>query len=335
MTDLDLPRWPWDTPPRVLLDRLLQQLADRLDRGPVYLLIDPAVGGEPPDIEVDAAKARRWPNGPGEAREAAWARAVCTLHTEDLDDPELEFPYLVRLTGPDDPLLPRSVEWAMQEHLAACARGAGVYRIGGWLQRQSPEEGRHEDALLARQLNRLTRYKRRSARLWDRRVLHLLRTAGTGIDWDGAIQGIRGWHYLDHNFTLHTLAGRPGESATAPLMPGDYDGAAATNAHRLLRHAEGIHRAQTLLLADFFPLSDAALPVLIEKVQSVANSLNYAADRAAYAAEALREPAFEHWPSLDGLLRTIRDTRQELGDVLLSVRHHWSGPPRNHGRSAP
>jgi hypothetical protein len=260
---------------------------------------------------------------------------VNTLHTENFSDPHLlECPYLVRLDGAEDPLLPRSVEWAMQEHLTACARGAGVYRIGGWLQCHNADEEAHDGPVLARQLNRIIRRKGSPARLWDRRVLHLLRTAGTGIDWAGAVHGIRGWHYLDHNLALHTLAGRPGEPATAPWVSRNPDGAASTNADLLLTHAEAIHGAQTLLLADAFPLSDDALPLIIQKVKSVATRLNYAADRAAYAAEALREPAFEHWPPLEGLLRAIRNTRQELSHALPLLRHHWAGKPEHHGRTA-
>ncbi|WP_295540665.1 hypothetical protein [uncultured Pseudacidovorax sp.] len=44
MTDLYLPPWRWDIPPRVLLDHLNQQLAAQLHVGPVDLLIDPDLG---------------------------------------------------------------------------------------------------------------------------------------------------------------------------------------------------------------------------------------------------------------------------------------------------
>jgi hypothetical protein len=340
MADLYLPPWPWDTPPRALLDQLTGQLAGLLHAGPVYLLIDPAIGREPADIQVDAATAGQWPNGPQRARDAAWGRAVHTLHTEDLDDPHvLEFPYLVCLADANDPLLSQSVEWAIQEHLTACARGAGLYRIGGWLQVHGPadeaDERKYQGPALARQLNRLIRRQGQLARLWDRRVLHLLRGAGTGIDWAGALKGIRGWDYLDHNLRLQTIAGRAGEPANTRLLPGDVHGGAPTNAGALLTHAEAIHGAQTLLLADFFPLSDDALPVIIEKVQSVAHRLNYQADRAAYAAEALREPAFEHWPKLDALLRAVRATRNEFGDVLAAYRHRWAGKPADHWKTTP
>ena len=340
MADIRLPPWPWDTPPRALFDLLAGQLSDQLHAGPVHLLVDPAVGGEPVGIEVDAARAGQWPNGLLQAREAAWGRAVHTLHTEDLDDPYVfEFPYLVRLDGADDPLLGQSVEWAIQEHLTACARGSGRYRIGGWLQVHRPADDWHalkyEGAALARQLNRLIRGRDRLVRLWDRRLLHLLRSAATGIDWTGPLQGIRGWHYLDHNLQLQTIAGRSGEPANAALLPGSLHAGTSTNAGVLLTHAEAIHGAQNLLLADFFPLSDETLPVIIEKVQFVAHRLNYQADRAAYAAEALREPAFEHWPTLDELLRVVRGTRDELADVLAAYRHHWAGKPADSWRAAP
>ncbi|RZI77800.1 MAG: hypothetical protein EOP80_03410 [Variovorax sp.] len=340
MSEIILPPWPWDGPPRDLLERRVGQLADQLRPGPVYLLVNPMLGGDPPGIEVDEEEATaEWPAGPQQAREAAWSRTVHSLHTPEFRrHKEIRFPYLVRLEGVPDPLLAASVEWAMQEHLVGCAQGGGAYRIGGWLQAHGAVDHPialerlasnvdHDGQALARQLTRMIQWKDQLICLFDRRVLHTLRIGGTRIDWPGALQGIQRWNYLDHNFNLQTLEGPRGQPADKPLLQN------ATHA-TLIAQCLAIHRAQSILLRTVFPLPDDTLPTLAAKVEKAGHHLSYAEDQAAYAAEALLEPAFEHWPQLPQLTAAIRRTRQELADALVVLRHEWAGKPISHWSSA-
>lgn len=336
MTDLDLPPWRWDTPPRVLLDHLTGQLTAQLHGGPAYLLVHPAFG-DPPGIEVEDVEPR--PGALRAARESAWARPVHTLYNRDFGrHEEATFPYLVRLADAQDPLLASSIEWAVQEHLVACAQGNGAPRIGGWLQRHDDEEEDADPAPstvahdpagtpLARQLTDLMRQGSKSLiRIWDRRVLHTLRIAGQGIAWDKALRGIRGWHYLDHDLRLQTLAGAEGQPGRAHLL-------APGQCADVLGLCGAVHRAQYLLLRHRFPLPQDIHDTLTEKVITARRSLDYVEDQAAYAAEAVSEPAFEHWPRLPWLLGVLQRTRQEMSDALDVWRAEWAGKPADHWRA--
>ncbi|MEJ8856936.1 hypothetical protein WKW79_20340 [Variovorax robiniae] len=332
MSEISLPPWPWDAPPRKLLEERIQQLADQLRPGPVYLLVDPGLGGDPPGIDIGGEPAVHSPTDSQQARERAWGRSVLSLHVPEFrGHKEIEFPYLVRLEGVRDPLLAVSVEWAMREHLFVCAQGGGAYRIGGWIQPNGALDDRNmlarlssgiddEGLALARQLTHLIQWGDKLLRLFDRRVLHTLRVGSTRIDWSGALRGIRTWIYLDHNFNLHSQQGSRGQPSSLPLMQG------ATHTG-LVRHFQAIHGAQSTILRTTFPLSDDSLSVIAAKVKKMEHRLSYPEDRAAYAAEAVLEPAFEYWPGLPKLIMEIRRTRQELADALDDLRHEWASKP--------
>lgn len=340
MSETLLPPWPWDSPRRALIQSSLQHLAAQLGPGPVYLLIDPRFG-DPPGVATEEAKAGAVHDGMQRAREAAWERQVHTLHSSDFSSfTEPGFPYLVCLDGDSDPLLERSVEWAMQEHLDICAIGSGPYRIGGWLQPHSAPQARvrvleqlssgidHEGQVLARQLAGLLQFtdgrgERRMVRLFDRRVLHTLRQ-GTRIDWEPALQGIACWNYLDHNLRLQTLKGCPGAPLSQSLIDGD--------AHvGLLNRCHALHLAQSAWLRTTFPLPGDAFDKAMRQVQAARHRrLLYPADQAAYAAEALTEPAFAHWPKRAALLDSVVRNGQELGDALDGQRHNWADKAPDH-----
>jgi hypothetical protein len=324
MSEIPLPPWPWESPPDALAQALAEGLADQFSAGPIYLLIDPHLG-DPPGIEPDKAMAIGRLDGMQRVREAVWRRPIHALHpAQSSDVTEFEFPYLVRLEDAHDPWLTTSVEWAIQEHLNACAIGSGPYRMGGWLQPHSVDEG----TALSRQLHALMRYtddkgELRLARLSDRRVLHTLRK-GTQIEWEKALQGIARWSYLDHNFALQTLQGHDGIPASTPLM--------WCEAHQdVLNRSQALHLVQAAWLRTTFPLPDGVFDRMMHKVRvAEQRRLVDPKDQATYAAEALAEPAFEHWPKLPEIIDIARRTCQELSDSLDYLRPNWAGRAPDH-----
>ena len=316
--------WPWDSAPPSLVTRLGARLVDQLDADALYLLIDPGQG-DPPGIEVEEAPSAIPPNGVLRARKAAWNREIHSLHTHTHRRFTVaDFPYLVRLTGGDDPWLATSIKWAIQEHLQACAVGAGAYRIGGWLQVDAARDG----GVLARQLSTLMQYSApdgafMQARLQDRRVLHLLRQ-GVPLDWAASLRGIRLWSYLDHNLSLQQLKGAQGEPALQPLPP-------AVAQSGLLDWSHAVHAAQTRWLRTTFPLPENALTLVLDKLKvAERRGLRYPTDQGAYVAETLVQPAFEHWPELDRLIHVVTIFRQDLSDGMDLFRTAWAGKSRDH-----
>ncbi len=333
MSEIPLPPWPWDSPPRALTTALGKRLAAQFGPGPVYLLVDPCFD-DPPGVALEKAATGAVPGGTRRAREAAWKRQVHTLHSSDLPRfTEARFPYLVCLEGDADPWLEKSIEWAAQEHLDACALGNGSCRIGGWLQPHSVDTPRvleslssgidHEGRALAAQLACLLEFAdadgaRRMVRLFDRRVLHTLQR-GTRIDWASALQGIACWSYLDHNLALHTLQGHRGAFTAKPLIDSD--------AHReLLARCHALHLTQSAWLHTTFPLPDDAFDKAMRQLYDAEQrGLVHPADQAAYAVETLTEPAFGHWPKQQVLLNNVVRNRLVLRDALDDQRHNWTG----------
>lgn len=316
--------WPWDSAPPSLVALLGAALAEPLDADVLYLLIDPGQG-EPPGIAVEEAPSAIPPSGVLRAREAAWSREIHSLHFHAYRRFTVaDFPYLVRLNGRDDPWLATSIGWAIQEHLQACAIGAGAYRVGGWLQIDAARDG----GVLARQLSTLMQYSAPDgasmmARLQDRRVLHLLHQ-GVPLDWAASLKGIRFWRYLDHDLSLQNLEGAQGEPTLQPLPP-------VVARSGLLDWSHAVHAAQTRWLRTTFPLPENALRLVLDKLKvAERRGLRYPTDQGAYAAEALVEPAFEHWPELDPLIHVVTKFRQDLSDGMDLYRTEWVGKSRDH-----
>ena len=302
--------WPWDHLPVEVSQSLALSMAEQFDVGPIYLLIDPMLGPVeqlPPHLE-------RYPI-PGDG---------LGITPDDM-------PFLVEFETCDDPTLIDSLSWAAAEQLKAIAAGSGAYRLGGWL--QPHDTGPAVD--LADQIGGLLRAQGganggRYLRLADRRVLDLLRHAATPpIDWTAQLQGISNWVYLDRNFKLCSVRGRPGLATTDPLRmsPAHWD---------LVAQAEAINRSLMAWQRTTHPLPDNAvhqlLPALLRARQQ---GLQRPDDQAAYAVEAVRYPAFEQWPNLPGRIARSLKTRQPLADRLEALRDQWSDATDNTLRPRP
>lgn len=296
-------QWPWSELPQTLVDALATSLRQRLDEGPVYLLIDPFLGDVAPRIDTHKRHA---------------------LPRDDTQVPDAQWPYLIEIKDVHDPLLVQSIVWAAREHLHACVNGSGAYRIGGWLQPHAENDG----PALARQVGALLVAGDRSRtgrclRLADRRVLALLNppqlsVEACAIDWAQQLKGMAQWIYLDTNFKLQALHGRPGPAATSSLR--------LTVAHwRLVADAEAVNRSLMAWQGFCHPLPDDALSQVTTALERARfRGLRDAEDLAAYVVEALRFPAFEQFPELQGRIDRSLQTRQPLADRLRALRSHWS-----------
>jgi hypothetical protein len=318
--------WPWDSPPPSLTASLASRLSEQFGTGPAYLLINPD-HGDPPGVELDESAGAAFGDGVRHAREAVWQRPVHTLHSSEYHRfTEVNFPYLVHFNEGNDPWLTTSIEWAVQEHLNACAIGTGVYRIGGWVRPHGERSGH----ALARQLALLMHFRGSDgspglARLQDRRVLHLLHQRA-GIDWSSGLKGVERWCYLDHNLVLQNLQGAPG-------TPGFQALPAAAVHSGLLDRSMAVNLAVARWLRSAFPLPENALALVLDKVRIAGQrGVRHAQDQGAYAAEALIEPAFEHWPDLDRLIKTVARFHQRLSDGMDLHRPEWTGKPPDHWR---
>jgi hypothetical protein len=298
-----VPAWPWSDVPQALLEALETSLREQLHDGAVYLLIDPFLGDVEPQIDTH-------PRHP--------------VPNDGTQVPAAQWPYLIELKGAQDPLLARSIEWAAHEHLCACINGSGAYRIGGWLQPHAENGGpalaRQLGALLvASDIARTGRY----LRLADRRVLALLNPSqlwaeASAIDWAQQLTGIAHWIYLDTNFKLRLLNGRPGLAASKSLR--------LNVAHwRLVADAEAVNRSLMAWQGFRHPLPDDAMAqVLVALERARLRGLREPEDLAAYVVEALRFPAFEQFPELQGRIDRALLTQQPLADRLRALRRHWS-----------
>jgi len=141
---------------------------------PIFVLVDPMLG-EPLYRVAEVGE------GTTATREAGWQRNITPVQLDpSVSLPPHQHPYLVALSGPDDPLLAETMELAQEERLEAQKNGldgdgGGAHRIGGWIQ-----SSLHADQLAERlssmfRVNTTAFTKARYMRQVDRRVLSLLR----------------------------------------------------------------------------------------------------------------------------------------------------------------
>lgn len=182
------------------------------DMTPVFVLVDPLVGEPLPELHSSTA-----PDSADQAqsrREAVWQRPVARIELERTTLPPHLFPYVVELSGHDDPWLDATFEIAMAERDRALAdgldgKGEALHRIGGWLQSSMyPQQLAQNLAGVMRLRTELMYNPATYLRLADRRVLDLVRHV-VG-DERVAVQfgRLRRWSYLDARGCLTSLQSR-------------------------------------------------------------------------------------------------------------------------------
>lgn len=190
-----------DSPTGIDAERLRCMIDGAL---PLFLLIDP-LGGEPLG-HIDASQEDVMPQ-----RQRMWERALMPVRLAGtISLPPHQHPYLVRLSGPDDPLLESTLKLAEDERLAAQSggfdgRGSAVHAIAGWLQSDMPE------AEIGAALSKMCRVNTAAAtrakyfRMADRRVLDLLCHIAGEERVAGQLGRIETWTYLDPMGQLRRL----------------------------------------------------------------------------------------------------------------------------------
>lgn len=175
----------------------LEQLRHWIDLPmPLYVLVDPLasepIGGIDSSQEDVMAQ-----------RQHVWERQVVLVRlARNIMLPTRRHPYLVKLRGPDDPLLEWTLGLAEDERLAAQSGGFGghggaKHAIAGWLQSDMP------DVELAAVLSKMCRVNTAAAtratylRQADRRVLHLLCHVAGEERVACQLGRIQSWSYLD------------------------------------------------------------------------------------------------------------------------------------------
>ena len=313
-TQNTLSGWPWRDLPDALVPQLTDTLAQHLTTGPLYVLVDPFAGDLELGIDATGKPHRR-----------------IQVSGPDLNQAAEQLPFLVEIEDALDPLLAQSVEWAALEHMVACGAGDGPYRIGGWLQPHATGNG----ATLARQIGALLHasgepHGGRYLRLADRRVLALLRHAPLlsaampatstlrPIDWHTQLQGIAAWTYLDANFGLQRLEGRPGAPTNAPLKVDDAY-------WQLLSDSETINRTLMAWQGKQHPLPADALVQTVQRLLLAREAgLRDLQDCVAYATEALNFPAFATWKHLPDYIAHCQTKQQAFAEELPALRRHWA-----------
>jgi len=177
------------------------RLTSELEHGlSTLLLIDPLLGDpipvQPPGVMGD-------PHAWISARQEAWSRPVHTVElTPKVPLAIHQWPYVVELNGPDDPVLFETIEIAQDERVeqlgeGLASSGRAPVRIGGWL--QTGVSASDAVPILADLMHIRTDAitSARYQRVADRRVLAWLRhVVGT----ERVVQAfgpIQSWHYLD------------------------------------------------------------------------------------------------------------------------------------------
>ncbi len=166
---------------------------------PVFLLIDPVVG-DPLAGSVDAQTL----SDLSSQREQVWQRPVrCVALDPRVPLRPDQYPYVVALQGPNDPLYEMSFELALSERDTALSdgldgSGRASYKIGGWLQTNAGIADLCSALQLLMTVNTEALTKARYLRLADRRVFALLRYVVGDVRLSGQLGGVKRWIYLNH-----------------------------------------------------------------------------------------------------------------------------------------
>lgn len=208
MSEMAFPSWPWPEVPEIVAHTVESRLFSELGVGKVFILIDPIGGSDSMEWLADAPR--------------------YALDARILRQSEERVPFLVELPNRHDSRLMASVHAALLEQIKLYRHGRGILRLGGWL--QHAEQDGHR---LSKQLTGLFLLQRpfwgvSNVRLADRRVLAMLHqgaqqrppapVAIPGADWPSLLgDSVPCWAYLDGNFKIHSLRGKPGTAMASRL----------------------------------------------------------------------------------------------------------------------
>lgn len=202
----------------------LQNLRAGLDVGlPIFVLIDP-LNGEP--VPVDGIDEQSSSDQLTSARACVWGRSIFAVGLDNraISIGALRHPYLVELTGVDDPWLQETLYMAACERSSsqkkkseAQAPGLAAHRIGGWIQTAQLPTALSSGLASAMLLHVQGRVPASYLRLADRRVLEWVRHIAGSERLCSALPPDLQWHYLAGNGGLDVIDTGP-DGSVSPLM---------------------------------------------------------------------------------------------------------------------
>lgn len=237
---------------------------------PVFLLIDP-MGGDPLPLAADEEDLTRM-------RQSTWQRPVTNIAlTRRVPILPGQHPYLVTLTGPDDPWIDETVVMAQEERLTAqeggfAGSGAAAHRIGGWLQSEAPVEDLAA-FLAASSLPRTdARTNASYLRIGDRRTLALIRHIVGDTRMCAHFGVVQYWGYLDAKGHLASFAGTPTQGASIRFSVEEW---------KQVRQGEILHPAVAMYLGENALSAQGSGPSSLDTLYAALLRACEEADRAA------------------------------------------------------
>lgn len=306
----------------------LPDLHARLDVGlPIFVLVDPLAGEPVPLVDVDATSS---PDQLAMARAHGWGRSTFCVHLDDRAIPigAVRKPYLVELSGVNDPWLQKTLRMAADERGASHGGEAGnpgrtTHRIGGWLQGHRTPPELAQELAIAMLLRVTTRVPARYLRLADRRVLDWVRHIVGDERVRAALPAGLQWHYLASSGDLATVGGRDaGPASPLTFAPDEWKRLQAGPAHHATAarwygtHYEGVREHK-----DSPPVADVSWARIEKAVIDAERAasrhparIRGVNDISAWAALALRHPE-------DAIESTIQSLNELTGS---SEDQDWS-----------
>ena len=324
----------------------LVELQENLDTiTPIFLLIDPMLGEPLPGGELVAAGKDAQP-----IRAAIWQREIFSIALSQPSPlPVHQHPYLVALTGLDDPWLDITLELAHAERRTAMedgldGEGLAAHRIGGWLQSTM------HPSQLAEALAGMFRVKTDAftnahyLRLPDRRVLALLRHVAGDTRVIAQLGRLQRWLYLDAYGQLSSLHSTAEDISPLHLSSKEW---------REMEAGEMLNRTLAQWLGecqrrDAVPSSRIPVATLYPRLQQAIAAIKPAAtqwphrfvkvhDQTAWAALNLLHPDFSHNKAVQELMRQrgseqepaepFRYLHQQVSAILDASTQHTPGKP--------
>lgn len=221
----------------------------------LYLLIDPFLGDP---VLPEALQEGLSADALDAERSKVWQRPTLALSLpEGLSMDKSLAPYLVALTGVDDPWMDSSVQWAIQETVQTWhddLPSPVAHRVGGWLQSaaQAPAVAAHLSQWLRLRTHQPT--TARYLRLADRRVLGLARhVLGEGT-LAASLAPIQHWHWLDAHGAWTTMSAhlRPQAASQFPVFDAQQ--------WALMAHGPNVHHQMARRIAQRLTRSDCPAP---------------------------------------------------------------------------
>lgn len=271
----------------------------------LYVLVDPLVGEPMPAISALSPGASAQLQ-----RQQAWDREVApvVLATSVALSQE-RHPYLVKLHGPDDPLLELTLRIAEEERVAAQSGGlkgggGAPHRIGGWLQSEMPADAVADMVSAMCRVNTDAITSARYLRMPDRRVLEFLSHVAGTARVAGQFGRLQSWVYLDPMAQLQHLRSSDEHAVSLRL---------ATHEWRRLERGEIVNRAIAKFLGELAAANAPTPPSVYAAAEQAVIEADSAArrwpqrfpssaDEATWAALLLIHPSLARVPAVQDLL---------------------------------